>query len=249
MGQYAWVIDVMLVLGMLGIGWCVSSEGLWGAALMFVNVMLAGLIAFDLYEWVAKFIDQNLDFMKAFSDFVALVVLFSIAFTLLRIATDNLGPTMVRFPTWLYHVGRYGFAGATAWYLMGMILCILQTAPIHRQFLGYEWKDHAVWGAGVDRFWLGYVQVTTERVFDRYPARMFDAQSSFIRRYHDHREFGEPDPEFAPKAAGGAAPQGGQQPAGGAAPAGAPGAPGAGAPGAGRTPPTAANIIGVQPSQ
>src|SRR3989442_2493658 len=100
MEQYAWVIDVMLVPGMLGMGWSVTSEGLWGAALMFVNVMFAGLIAFDLYEPVAKFIDQNLGFMAAFSDFVALVVLFSFAFTLIRYLTDNLGPTMVRFPGW-----------------------------------------------------------------------------------------------------------------------------------------------------
>ena len=248
MEQYAWVIDVLLVLGMLGITWVVSSEGLWGATLMFVNVMFAGLIAFDLFEPVANFIDLNLGFMAAFSDFVALVLLFSVSFTLIRIATDNLGPTMVRFPTWVYHIGRYGFAGATAWYLMGMVLCILQTAPIHKQFLGYKWNEHAVWQAGVDRFWLGFVQTTTKDVFDRFPPRMFDGQSKFIRQYHDRREFGDPDPDFAPKKAGGAAPQGGQQPAGGGAAAGGAAAPAAGAPGAGRPPPTAGNIIGVQPS-
>ncbi|MBI3467350.1 MAG: hypothetical protein HY000_30440 [Planctomycetes bacterium] len=244
MEQYAWVIDVLLVLGMLGIGWCVSSEGLWGAALMFVNVMFAGLVAFDLYEPVAKFIDLNLGFMAAFADFVALVLLFAIAFTVIRIATDNLGPTMVRFPTWVYHIGRYGFAGATAWYLMGMILCILQTAPIHKQFLGYKWDTHAVWTAGVDRFWLGYVQTTTERVFDRSPPKMFDAKSKFIREYHDRRDFGDPDPDFAPKKAGGAAPQAGQPPAGGGAPAGA-AAPAPGAPAPGRQPATVGGVVGV----
>ena len=240
MGQYAWVIDVLLVLGMLAITWVVSSEGLWGAALMFVNVMFAGLIAFDLFEPCAAFIDTNLDFMKAFSDFVSLVVLFGIAFTVLRIATDNFGPTMVRFPTWLYHIGRYGFGGATAWYLMGMILCILQTAPIHKQFLGYKWDTHAVWTAGVDRFWLGFVQSTTEQVFERKrrPAG-FDSSGKFIKEYHDHREFGEPDPDLAPKKAGGAAPQGGQQPAGGGAPAGG----AAAAPG--RQPATVGGVVGV----
>src|SRR5437867_2156041 len=144
MGDYPWVIDVMLLLLMLGTVWAVSSEGLWGAALIFVNVMFAGLVTFCSYEWCAGHLDRLLPFMKdyRFSDFFCLLVLFSITFTLLRAATDNLGYTMVRFPGWLHQIGRFTFGVATAWYLWAMFLCMLETAPIHKQFLGYQWQQH-----------------------------------------------------------------------------------------------------------
>ena len=192
----AWIIDIILLGAVLAITWVVSSEGLWGAALMFVNVMFGGLIAFNFYEPLADLVDENLDFMVSFSDFVCLIVLFSVAFTLLRLATDFLGPTMVRFSGWLYQIGRLVFGAATAWYLVGMFLCIIQTAPIHKQFLGYQWQNHAFWSVGIDRFWLGYVQDSTARIFERSEPRIFDEQSDFIKRYHDHRKFGHPDPTF-----------------------------------------------------
>jgi hypothetical protein len=231
-GQYAWVLDVWLLVMMGLITWAVSSEGLWGAALMFVNVMFAGLIAFSIFEPAANLLASNIPFMVAFADFVSLVILFTVAFVLLRLATDNLGFYMVRFPGWLYHVGRYLFAAFTAWYLMGMVLCMLQTAPIHKQFLGYQWQRHAFWGMGIDRFWLGYVQSATQTTFDWDPPNPFDHTSSFIIRYHNHRGFGDPDPQMpGARPAAAASPQ--SQPAGGQAPA--------------RQPATPAGAAGVAP--
>ncbi len=220
MGAYSWVIDVVLLLLVLGFTYVVSSEGLWGAALMWVNVMFGGLVAFSLYEPCAAFLDNNVGFMKSFSDMVCLIVLFSIAFTAFRLGSDALGPRMVRFPGWLFHVGRLAFGGATAWYFVGMLLCIAQTAPIHKQFLGYQWERHAFWGLGIDRFWLGFVQATTGRYFEWGRRPGFDRDSSFIVRYHRARPFGDPDtemPGFRPAPGGGGAAGGAGAPAGGAA--------------------------------
>lgn len=212
----AWVIDVTMLFIVLIIAWSVSSEGLWGAALLFVNFMIAGLIAFCYFEPIALFIEKNVSPIWGLTDFIAVVVLFSIVFSILRLGTDMLAPLLVRFPGWLMQVGRMGFGLATGWYAAGMVLCMLETAPIHKQFLGYQWEKHAFWSVGIDRSWLGYVQWSTGRVFSWHWTRRFDRNADFIIRYHDRRPFGDPDPNIRPAASSGseAAPA---QPAAGAA--------------------------------
>jgi hypothetical protein len=234
MGAYAWVFDIACLVVLAGITYSVGSEGLYGAAIMFVNVMLAGVISFSLYEPAARVIAGNIGFMQTTADFVCLIVIFSLAFTLIRLVTDYLGPWYVRFHGAMDQIGRYLFGFATAWYMVGMIVSMVQTAPVHKKFLGYQWQTHSLWGAGIDRFWLGYVRATTERYFEWDPPRMFDPRADFIMRYHQWRPFGEPDmtmPGF-----GGAAPAGQPGGAGGAGqPAAGGGAPGGG--GAGGRPP------------
>jgi hypothetical protein len=215
-----WIIDIVLLLIVAIIAWCVSSEGVWGAALLFVNLMISGLVAFSYYEPAATFIDRNVHKLWGFNDFLCLVILFSIVFVVVRLGTDSLAPLMLRFPAWLNQVGRAGFGVATGWYATGMILCMLETAPIHKQFLGYRWEDHAFWGVGIDRHWLGYVQWSTGRIFAWHWNTRFDRRADFIIRYHNARPFGEPDPKIAGGAAAGAS----APTEGGAAPAGDTGA-------------------------
>ncbi len=224
MGQYAWVIDVTMILMILALTWVVASEGLWGSALMLINVLFGGLIAFSLYEPLARVIDINLGFMKSFSDFTSLLLIFGVAFTVLRIGSDMLGPTLVRFTGPVDQIGRFLFGGATAWYMVGMILCMVQTAPVHKKFLGYQWQNHAVFGAGIDRFWLGFVRESTSRIVEWNSPRPFDASCDFILRYHDHRQFGEADttlpghkPAPAPAVPGAEGQPAGGQPGGGQA--------------------------------
>ena len=189
-----WTIDVALIALLGLITWCVYAEGLWGASLMFVNVMLAGLIAFDFYEPLADAMDRSIGLLANYSDFLALVILFALVFSLIRFVTDSIAPTLVRFPGWTEQAGRTVFAFATAWFTVGMLLCMAQTASIHKQFLGYQWQRHSL--GGIDRFWLGYVQRTTERILDKDPPQLFDENSDFIIRYHNHRPFGQPDPQL-----------------------------------------------------
>lgn len=196
MGDYGWVFDVTVLAVIGGITYAVGSEGLFGAAIMFVNVMLAGLVAFEVYEPFARFVANTMTFMDTMADFVCLIVSFCLAFTVLRLATDSLGPWYVRFHGAVDQVGRYLFGLATGWYLAGMFVCMVQTAPVHKQFLWYRWENHAFWNVGIDRFWLGFVHATTEKYFDWDPPRPFDPKCDFIMRYHKWRPYGEPDPSM-----------------------------------------------------
>ncbi len=216
MGAYAWVFDVTLLLFIGVITYAVGSEGLYGACIMLINVMFAGLIAFSLFEPCARWLAGSIGFTATMADFICLILLFCIAFTLLRLATDMLGTWYVRFHGAVDQIGRYVFGLATGWYLVGMFVCAAETAPLHKKFFGYQWSTHAFWGMGIDRYWLGFVQSTTDRIYDWDPPQTFDRKSDFILRYHNYRPVGEPDftmPGFKP--AGSEVQQGGGQAGGG----------------------------------
>ena len=53
------VIDLIIAFLTLGLTYVLTSEGLWGSALMFFNVLFAAMIAFNFYEPLARLIDQT----------------------------------------------------------------------------------------------------------------------------------------------------------------------------------------------
>src|SRR5262245_63920600 len=93
------VVDLVFGFLILAMTYAVASEGLWGAALMFFNVLFGGLIAFNFYEPLAKLLADNVSFLAGFADLLCLFLLFLVATFLLRLTTETLGPAMVRFPT------------------------------------------------------------------------------------------------------------------------------------------------------
>ena len=120
------VIDLVIAFLILLLTYALSSEGLWGAALMFFNVVFGGLIAFNFYEPLAKLIDST-GIGWGFSDTLSLLSIFCVSVMLLRMTTETLAPAMVRFPLPVYHAGRLFFALATS--LVTMAILILAFTP------------------------------------------------------------------------------------------------------------------------
>ena len=99
------IIDLIVLSSSRGCVWALTSEGLWGAALMFFNVVFSGMIAFNFYEPLAKLIDST-GINWGFSDTLCILGLFCISVGLLRMTTETIAPAMVRFPMPVYHIGR-----------------------------------------------------------------------------------------------------------------------------------------------
>ena len=59
MGAFTWVIDALLLVMIGVVTWAVASEGLWGATLIFINVLIAGLVTFSIFEPVAAGVARN----------------------------------------------------------------------------------------------------------------------------------------------------------------------------------------------
>src|SRR5215213_10429165 len=100
------VVDLVIVLLIAGMTYALSSEGAWGAALMFFNVLFGAIIALNFYEALARLLDST-GINWGFSDTLCLLGLFIVATLLLRLITESLAPSMVRYPGPIYHAGRW----------------------------------------------------------------------------------------------------------------------------------------------
>jgi uncharacterized membrane protein required for colicin V production len=238
------IVDLCIAALLAGITYALMSEGLWGAALSFFNVLFAGLIAFNFYEPLAQLIiDQaGNETVGSFADSVSLMVLFTTVLLLLRLATDSLAPSMVRFPTPLYHLGRivFGFGGAAV--MVAMLLLGYQTSPVQKKMLGtWDYKHQPFFKERFDRDFLAFFQYTTGYTFARngagdvdpareFPARpmLFDPKAEWLLVHQQARPYGteqiiEDAPESGATPAGAGTPGEAGAPAGPSGPAGRPG--------------------------
>lgn len=236
-------IDLITLVLILGMTYALTSEGLWGAALMFFNTLFAGLIAFNFYEPLAALIAENATFMANFADVTALMSIFLASLLLLRLTTDSLGPSMVRFPTALYHPGRFLFAALASVVMAGIVILAYETSPVQSKLLGvFDWKYMPLYGRRFDRDFLAFFQYTSGNTFARngaggrdpigeFPNKpmLFDPKAEWLLNHQKQRPYQnmepEDDPSYDPSEATASA-----TPAAGGTP-GAPGAPGAQTPG------------------
>jgi hypothetical protein len=232
------IANLVITLLILGLTYALSSEGLWGAALMFFNVVFAGLIAFNFYEPLARMLDRT-GIGWGFSDTLCLLGLFAVSVLLLRMTTETIAPAMVRFPVAVYQVGRLIFALAGALVTMAIILVAFHTAPVHKKIFGvYDYNSKPPFGLGLDHQWLGFFQYQTGDVFARYgsgqrdpfgtyghwggqrvPVQVFDPRAEWLLLHQEFRPYGEGS--VLPEEGAGEGGAGGEQ---------APAAPGPGGP-------------------
>ncbi len=246
------LVNLIVAAVILGMTYALASEGLWGACLMFFNVLFGAFIAFNFYEPLAKLIADNVAFLAGFADMVCLLLLFVVSVFILRLTTETLAPAMVRFPMPLYHLGRWLFALGCSLVTVAIVLLGLDCAPVHKKIFGViDYKTKVPFGLGLERQWLAFFQHTTGLIFvshapgTRDPfteygdARVFDPRGEWLLIHQEARPFGI---ESVLEDGGAAAPAAG---AGGAAPAGAPApaAPGA-APGAANANPGDPKVVG-----
>ncbi len=175
------LLDTLLVALILFMTYVLTSEGAWGAALMFFNVVFGGMIAFNFFEPLADVIDSTgVGFIMSFSEPVAIMLIFCASTLLLRLATESLGPAMVRFPTPVFHLVRLVFGFGATIVTFAVILLAFHASPVHKKMFGYiEYDTKPPFGFGIDHGWLGFFQATTGDVFARYGAGARDPYSTY----------------------------------------------------------------------
>jgi hypothetical protein len=224
------VINWVIVALIAGMTWALMSEGLWGAALMFFNVLFAGLLAFNFYEPLAALLDGT-GIGWGFSDTLCLMGIFIVALVILRLTTETIAPAMVRFPTPIYHIGRIFFGLLTSLLTVALLLVAFETAPVHKKIFGViDYKSEVPFGLGLDRQWLGFFQYTTGLVFVSHnpgtldpfreyrDANVFDPRAEWLLLHQEARPYGNESVLAEDQGGGGGAAAGAQ--GGGAAPAG-----------------------------
>lgn len=169
------MLDILLIAILGVVTWCVASEGVWGAALVFFSTLLGGLLAMNFFEPFAIALSSG-GTADYYWDFLCLVGLFAACVTGLRLATEHLMPLYVEVMPLLYDVGRWVFAAGTGYVTMAFLAAAIHTAPLPREFLGFVPEQKMLFGLAPDRQWLALTQYVSERIYTN--GRIFDGERS-----------------------------------------------------------------------
>ncbi len=177
----------------------VFNEGLWGAAIMFFNVMTAALLASNFFEPVANRITSASPSMAYIADFLALWGIFALTLLLMRVVTDFLSRHQVRFLKAIDVGGGVFFAAWIGWIMVQFTLFSLHTAPLSRNFLDFQEQpgSRMFFGLVPDRNWLAFMHsmstpdggsLSRKAPANQPDAHVFDPQADFILRYGARRQ-------------------------------------------------------------
>ena len=153
------IINLIIVGLILGLTYALTSEGLWGSALMFFNVLFGAMIAFNFYEPLAAMLDGT-GIGWGFSDTLCLLGLFCASVLLLRMTTETIAPAQVRFPmpdlsprpAHLRFGGRGGDDG-------GHHPGLSHGAGLQEDFRRIDYKSKPPFKLGLDHQFLGFFQL------------------------------------------------------------------------------------------
>jgi hypothetical protein len=167
------MLDIVLLIVLGVVTWCVAGEGVWGAALVFLSVLFGGLIAMNFFEPIAELLSSGSSWDN-YWDFLALIGLFAGSVTLLRMATEYLMPVYVEVLPLLYDIGRWVFGFGAGYLTMAILATAVHTAPLPREFLGFAPERKMLFGLAPDRQWLALTQFASEQIYTS--GRIFDGE-------------------------------------------------------------------------
>ena len=166
------------------------NGGLWSCVIALFNVLMATLLAINYFEPLANFFDTQYKDLTYTYDFVALWLIFVVAYVALRAITDFLSKVNVRFKRPVDVAGGLLFAACVGWVMVCFTTMTLHTAPLHTDFMGAfaTPQTREFFGFAPDRVWLGFAQKTSQGVLDR--SNTFDPNADYIYKYRARREAG-----------------------------------------------------------
>ena len=224
------MIDILCLLVLGLITWCVAGDGAWSAVLTCLAIVFSGLIAMNFFEPMAIFLEAQIPDWGDKFDFLCLVGLFALCVLLIRLGTEQLAPTNIEMPTLVQHIVRWGFALASGYVTVAFLLTALHTSIVPLDSTGFRPERKNFLGIAPDRQWLAFTQHVSEDVFprrqsivangeQRYVKRLFDGMlytvpgaqrevylPTFVIRYATRREMGTlppPPPVLTPSSGGG----------------------------------------------
>jgi hypothetical protein len=127
------------IMVILAVGYAHHREGLFTALTMFVNIFLAGVLTFEVYEPLASTLENSFQGTVAWGseDFLVLITLFSFFLTFLRWATNSLASSAYEIEPNLSRIGA-ALVGLFSGYLVaGFLACAFQTLPWHENFMSF----------------------------------------------------------------------------------------------------------------
>jgi len=163
------MIPVVLLVVLAIITWVVASEGIWGSAITFLSVVFAGLIAMNFFEPVAGMLDAQVPSWRNRFDFIALVGIFAIVVSVMRELAARIAPVSIEVHPYFYQGGRWGFAAATGYVTVAILLTAIHTVNIpYRAYWGFRPEGKNLMEISApDRQWIAFTQHVSENIFPK----------------------------------------------------------------------------------
>jgi hypothetical protein len=163
------MLIVCTLVIMLAVAYFHAREGLFTAVTMLVNVLAAGLIAFNFWEPLAALLGSGA--LKPYADILCLTLVFGVTLVVLRTITNNLNDTQIEFPPVPQALGGGAVGLLTGYLLSGFLICALETVPWGQHFLDFEPRTESESGLRSvmppDRVWLAMMHRASTHSFSR----------------------------------------------------------------------------------
>ncbi len=137
------------------------KAGVWSNVIRLFNTITAGLLAVNYFEPLADLLDGFDSSYQYLTDFLSLWAIFAVSAGLLRAITDAISRVKVKFIKQVDLGLGIFFACWTGWIMVGFTAMTLHTAPLARDFLGFQPTPKSAMFLGFlepDRMWLGFAR-------------------------------------------------------------------------------------------
>lgn len=186
-----------MTAGILALVWliCIAmlwNEGMWSNCLTLVNVLLSAMLAMNLFEPLADFLDGKAPSFTFVWDYLSIWFVFFLSFIILRAATDQISKYRVKFIMPIEQAGRVISVVLIGWIMVSLALTSLHTAPLARtavrgSFQAEPMSNNFI-GFAPDRMFLGFIQHRSKNALSNNPATPFDERGDYIYKYGGRRQ-------------------------------------------------------------
>jgi hypothetical protein len=174
----------------------IFNEGLWGAGVMFINVLLSAMIATSFYEPLIRRLYAMSSWFRSSTylmDFVSIWVIFCVSLVVLRLLTDTLSRYRVRFKKPVDIGGGLFFAAWIGLLMMQFTLFTMHTSPLARNFFGGDFQPDPdskmfLFELAPDRDWMAFMHSMSGENGSLAGSNQFDPNGEFILRYGTRRK-------------------------------------------------------------
>ncbi|HLA85081.1 MAG TPA: CvpA family protein [Thermoguttaceae bacterium] len=186
------VLPLLLFVIFIAVVASLYTEGMWGNAIMLINVVTAGLIATNYFEPMAGWLEGWNDWFKSCTylmDFLSLWLLFVVAMIVLRLFSDKICRVKVRFLSLANQIGSVVFACLVALVVLCFTTFTLHTAPLGKNFMygAFKADQGVIWGWAPDQWWIYFSRMVSNQSYCRMKVNMFDRTGQFTKNYETRR--------------------------------------------------------------